>query len=68
MNHFQVRDLDFSIRIIGSDVKREKDGLAMSSRNIHLSPDEREKVILIAMNMIYILINPNIVGHLSTFA
>ncbi|MFT4122002.1 pantoate--beta-alanine ligase [Bradyrhizobium sp.] len=34
-------DLDLGIRVIGSRTVRERDGLAMSSRNIYLTPDER---------------------------
>ncbi|CAN1831567.1 Pantoate--beta-alanine ligase [Linum perenne] len=40
----QVRDLDFGIRIVGCEVMREEDGLAMSSRNVKLSAEDRQKV------------------------
>ncbi|MBR0875205.1 pantoate--beta-alanine ligase [Bradyrhizobium tropiciagri] len=34
-------DLDLGVKVIGSKTVRERDGLAMSSRNVYLSPDER---------------------------
>src|SRR3972149_9725304 len=36
-----ARDLDFPVKIVGVPTKREKDGLAMSSRNDYLTASER---------------------------
>lgn len=36
-----VRDLDYNVVLHAIDTMREEDGLAMSSRNRYLSPDER---------------------------
>jgi pantoate--beta-alanine ligase len=34
-------DLDLGVRVVGSKTVRERDGLAMSSRNVYLSAEER---------------------------
>ncbi|MBD3376090.1 pantoate--beta-alanine ligase [candidate division KSB1 bacterium] len=42
-----VKDLNFPVRILGSPIIREDDGLAKSSRNVYLSPEQRRNAPLL---------------------
>jgi len=48
-----VKDLNLDIEIIGCPIVREKDGLAMSSRNTYLSEEERKQATAIYQSFQY---------------
>ena len=46
-----VRDLDYAIEVVVLPTVREKDGLAMSSRNAYLSEEERTRALCLSRSL-----------------
>lgn len=46
-----IRDFNFPIELVGVDIKREEDGLALSSRNVNLTPEERTEAVHISKSL-----------------
>lgn len=47
-----VADLDMGVEIVSVETVREQDGLAMSSRNTHLSADERRDATVLSESLV----------------
>ncbi|RNB84979.1 pantoate--beta-alanine ligase [Brevibacillus panacihumi] len=46
-----VQDLNVPVQIVPCPIIREADGLAMSSRNVYLTPEEREQAIVLSHSL-----------------
>ena len=46
-----VRDLDFPVKIVECPLIREKSGLALSSRNKYLSPEEKKEALVLSRSL-----------------
>jgi pantoate--beta-alanine ligase len=63
-----TRDLNFATHIVVCPTMREPDGLAMSSRNVNLSPGERTRALILsrALNVARDLATRHLAAHRNT--
>jgi pantoate--beta-alanine ligase len=47
-----VKDLNFPVEIVVCPIVREPDGLALSSRNVYLNPDQRKAAVVLSRALI----------------
>ena len=55
-----VELLKIPVQLVMCPIKRETDGLAMSSRNIHLTPEDREHALILSKTLNWVTNNFNI--------
>lgn len=46
-----VKDLNLDVEIVPCPIQREKDGLAMSSRNVYLTEEERKQALVLSQSL-----------------
>ncbi|MDB5087229.1 MAG: pantoate--beta-alanine ligase [Mucilaginibacter sp.] len=54
-----VTMLNMPVKMVMCPIKRETDGLAMSSRNIHLTPDDRQHALVLSKTLNWLKTNFN---------
>jgi pantoate--beta-alanine ligase len=62
-----VAQMSMPVKLVMCPIQREPDGLAMSSRNIHLTPDDRQHALILSktLNWVKQNFNPNNVLRLK---
>ncbi|MEF2964317.1 pantoate--beta-alanine ligase [Paenibacillus sp. M1] len=60
-----VQDLNFDVRIVPCPIVRESDGLALSSRNVYLSEEERKAALVLSGSLLKLESDINAGGRVT---